>query len=105
MYQLINTIKPKEIVSGFTARFIHTDNFTIAYVTIKAGAELPEHAHVHEQVTQVTEGELELTINGKTTVFKPGMVAVIAPNVKHSGKALTHCKVTDIFCPVREDYK
>ena len=104
-YKEISKIKSKEILSGFDAKLIHTDNFTLSFVTIKSGSILPEHTHFHEQITQVTEGELELTINGVTQVFVAGMIAIIPSNIKHSGKALTACKVTDIFYPIREDYK
>ncbi len=101
----ISHIPSKEILSGFTARFVHTKTNTIGFVEITAGSELPEHAHFHAQTTQVTEGELQLTINGETAIYKPGMIAVIPSNILHSAKALTNCKVTDIFSPVREDYK
>jgi len=104
-YKEISKIKSKEILKGFRAKLIHTDNFTLSFVTIEANAELPEHAHIHEQITQIIEGELELTIDGITNVFKAGMIVIIPSNVKHSGKALTSCKVTDIFYPIREDYK
>ncbi|MCK4639500.1 MAG: cupin domain-containing protein, partial [Bacteroidales bacterium] len=53
----------------------------------------------------VTEGEFELTLNGKTQVLNSGKIAVIPSNAKHSGKAITDCKIIDIFNPVREDYK
>ena len=101
----LSNISTKEILPGFVARFIHTQDNTIGFVEIKAGGILPEHAHVHTQVTQVTEGKLALTINGKEEIYEPGMIAIIPSNVPHSAKALTDCKVTDIFSPVREDYK
>lgn len=101
----ISNIPSKEILPGFIARFIHTETNTIGFVEIASGGELPEHSHIHTQTTQVTEGKLELTINGKATIYEPGMIAVIPSNVPHSAKALTACKVTDIFSPVREDYK
>ncbi len=56
----ISNITPKEILPGFVARFIHTETNTIGFVEIAAGGELPEHAHIHSQTTQVTEGRLEL---------------------------------------------
>lgn len=101
----IQDIAQKETLKGFKGHFVHAESFTIAFWEIDKGAELPEHAHIHEQSTQVIEGELQLTIGGKTSVVKPGMIVVIPSNVVHSGKALTSCKVTDVFCPVREDYK
>ncbi|MCB0473057.1 MAG: cupin domain-containing protein [Flavobacteriaceae bacterium] len=105
MHYKISELPKKEVIKGFTGRFIHGEHFTLAFWEIEAGAELPEHSHPHEQSTQVLEGELEMTIDGKTNSYKPGMVAIIPPHSKHSGKALTRCKVTDIFSPVREDYK
>lgn len=105
MIKIIENIKQKEIMPGFKGRFIHTNGFTIAYWDIDENSELPEHSHIHEQTTQVTEGKLELTINGETKILEAGTVAIIPSNVIHRGKALTNCKVTDVFCPTREDYK
>ena len=101
----ISKLPSKEIIDGFKAKLIHTENVTLSYVTIKANATLPEHSHFQEQITQVTEGKLEMTIDGVTKILQSGMVVIIPSNVKHSGIALTECKVTDIFFPVREDYK
>ena len=101
----ISNIAQKELLPGIKARFVHTENNTIGFIELDAGAILPEHSHIHEQTTQVIEGALELTIDGKATILKPGMVITVASNVLHSAKALTFCKVTDIFSPVREDYK
>ncbi|AMC10990.1 cupin [Lutibacter profundi] len=105
MFKYISKIKQKEIIEGFKGRFFHTDSFTIAFWEIEKGAILPEHSHIHEQTTQVIEGTLEMTVHGKTQVLESGMIINIPSNVKHSGKALTTCKLTDTFCPVREDYK
>ncbi|MEZ4840387.1 MAG: cupin domain-containing protein [Flavobacteriaceae bacterium] len=105
MIKEITSIEPKEIIKGFKGRFVHAEKFTIAFWEIEEGAILHEHAHIHEQTTQVIEGELEMTINGKTFVLQPGNIVVIPSNIKHSGKALTFCKVTDVFSPIREDYQ
>lgn len=100
----LKDIKPKEILPGYTVRFIHTDTMSFAYWDVKKGSPLPEHAHHHEQVAQVLEGEYELTIAGETKLLKPGDVAVIPSNIRHSGLAITECKLLDVFSPVREDY-
>lgn len=101
----INSLKTREMIPGFKARFVHTESMTISYWEIKKGGILPEHAHHHEQISQVMEGRFELTIDGVSQIMEPGRLAVIPSNVLHSGRALTDCKVTDIFCPVRDDYR
>lgn len=95
----------KELLPGFEGKFIHTENMSLGYWSIKAGSILPEHAHVHEQVTHVLEGKLEMTIGNITAVVEPGKVSVIPSGVKHSGRAITDCIALDVFQPVREDYK
>ena len=92
-------------VDGYRARFVHSDNMTLAYWTIDAGAALPEHSHPHEQVCNVIEGEFELVVGGVAKVMRPGDVAVIPSGVPHSGKSVTDCRIIDVFQPVREDYR
>ncbi|NRB82494.1 MAG: cupin domain-containing protein [Winogradskyella sp.] len=102
---LFNDIESKEIIKGFHGRFVHMAGFTFAYWEVDAGSEIPVHHHIHEQMMQVLEGEFEFTFNGNTRVYTKGMIVKIPSNVPHGGKALTACKLTDIFCPVREEYK
>ena len=105
MLKNISKLEERDILKGIKGRFFHTENNTIGFITLDAGAELPEHEHIHEQTTQVIEGKLELIIDGRTNILEPGMLITIPSNVLHKATALTDCKVTDIFCPVREDYK
>jgi quercetin dioxygenase-like cupin family protein len=98
------TIEEKTIFPGFHGRFIHSANMSFALWDIDAGAPLPEHAHPHEQVVHLLEGEFSLTIAGINKVMKTGSVAVIPSNARHSGKAVTACRVLDVFYPLREDY-
>ena len=103
-YQSLDTIQPQEILPGYTVRFIHGEKMTMAFWEVKAGSPLPEHAHHHEQVANVLEGEYELTVDGETRRLKPGEAVVIPSNVPHSGVAITDCRLLDVFSPVREDY-
>jgi len=105
MKKVISEIKKRVLIEGITGCYFHTDSITIGFVDIEKGAILPAHSHFHEQTTQITEGKLEMTIDGVTQILEPGAITLIPSNIVHSARALTHCKVTDIFCPVREDYK
>ncbi|RFM27595.1 cupin domain-containing protein [Deminuibacter soli] len=101
----VNEVPVKETVPGYKGRFIHTANMTFAYWDVEAGSVSPEHTHPQEQVAKVLEGSFELTIDGETVVLEPGKIVVIPPHVKHGGKAITDCKLLDVFYPVREDYR
>lgn len=75
------------------------------WVRIDPGAGVPLHAHIHEQMGLVLEGEIEMTIAGETRVCRPGEAYTIPGDVPHSGKAGPDgCLVLDIFSPPREDY-
>lgn len=76
----------------------------MAFWEVDKGATLPEHSHVNEQSSQVTEGMFEFTIDGETQIYGPEQVATIPANAVHSGKALTDCKITDVFSPARPEY-
>jgi len=93
-----------EIAPGIVGLIVTAESVTGAHFSIAAGSVLPEHSHVHEQVVNVIEGELELTAEGKTNRLVPGTALVLPPNVPHSGKAVTDVKVIDVFHPVREDF-
>lgn len=104
-FKNIDELQTREIFSGFTGHFIHTDHQTFAFWNVVAGSSVPEHQHMHEQIVTVKEGQFELTVNGETRLMDKGITAVIPGNVPHSGRAITDCQLLDIFYPVREDYK
>ena len=101
----LEQITEREIVPGYRAKFIHAEKMTMAFWDVDPGAALPEHSHPHEQIANVLEWEFELTVGGQAKVLKPGQVAVIPSGVPHSGKAITACRLLDVFQPVREDYR
>lgn len=105
MDHLLSNIEPKEIAPGFRARFVHSEFMTTSFVEVDKGAELPLHSHMNEQISIITEGTFEMTIDGITNIYQPGMVIEIPANMEHEGKALTPCKITDIFYPARKDFK
>jgi quercetin dioxygenase-like cupin family protein len=78
---------------------------TIAYWSIKADSAMPEHAHPHEQIVNLIEGEFELTLGDESKIMRPGDIAAIPPDLPHSGKSISDCLIIDVFHPVREDFK
>ena len=101
----LKNLEPKEIMTGFHGRMVHSDNMTFVYWNIDAGASLPEHSHMHEQVVNVISGEFEITVDGETQLLKQNEVACIPSDAVHSGKAITDSYILDVFYPIREDYR
>lgn len=97
----VEYFKPLE---GLKAKIVHTSDQTFAFWEISKNTVLPEHQHVHKQISIVTKGQLELIIDGKVTLMKKGMVAMIPSNTNHSAKAITNVELTDVFTPIREDF-
>lgn len=105
MTHLFSEIPEKILAQGIKGKYIHTENNTVGLINIEKGAILPAHSHMHEQITQVISGKLEMTIDGETKILEPNAITVIPSNAIHSALALTNCVVIDTFFPVREDYK
>jgi len=101
----INNVAAKEIAEGYFSKLIHSAHMTFSFIEVKAGKILKEHAHPHEQVSIVQEGTFQLTVDGQPIIFNAGEMVIIPSNVKHSGIAITDCKLLDVFNPVREDYQ
>jgi quercetin dioxygenase-like cupin family protein len=100
-----DNIPAKELAPGFMAKLIHGAHTTLSIVTIKKGSVLPEHRHVHEQITYIVEGRLDMTIGGKPYSLTAGTVHVIPSNTPHNAVAITDCTVIDAFSPARDDYR
>ena len=103
--QPIKNLKSKEVVPGITGYYAHGDKHTFGYVEIKKGSVVPEHHHIHEQITYILEGQLDMVIGGESCPLTAGMYHIIPSNVSHSALAMSNCKVIETFSPVREDYK
>lgn len=105
MHLKLAEIKSKEIMPGYHGKLVHTETMTLAFWEVDQDAEVPEHSHMNEQVMHVKEGEFQFTLEGETKTYHPGDIVVIGAYKKHSGKALTPCKLLDVFSPPREQYK
>jgi quercetin dioxygenase-like cupin family protein len=99
------SVPVREQMPGMRGRFLHSAAMTFVYWDIDEGAALPRHAHHHEQVVNMLEGEFELVVDGTPHRLKPGDVLAIPGNAPHSGRAITRCRILDVFWPIREDYR
>jgi quercetin dioxygenase-like cupin family protein len=96
-----NELSVKEPRAGWKGRFFHSEHMTFAYYTVAAGASVHEHTHSNDEVWNIVEGRLKVTIAGETRVVGPGVAAVIPSNASHSVKALTKVRAIVVDYPLR----
>ena len=95
-------LKVIERKPGWHGRYFQSPSMTFAHYEFTKGSSIHEHFHPQEEVWQVIEGELEMTVDGVTQVAGPGVAAVVLPNVPHSVKAMTDGKAIVVDYPLRE---
>jgi quercetin dioxygenase-like cupin family protein len=94
-----------ERLPGWHGRYFHSPNMTFAHYDFVRGASIHEHFHPQEEVYEVIEGELEVTIDGVSQIARPGLVAIVPSNVPHSVKALTDGRAIIVDYPARREFK
>ena len=85
-------------------RLVNGQALSVASVLLRKGCPVPEHRHVHEQITLVTSGALAFKFPEQTFTVRAGEMVCIPSNLPHSAEAVEDTTVIDIFTPVREDW-
>jgi unsaturated pyranuronate lyase len=93
-----------ERLPGWFGRYFHSSSMTFAHYDFTSGASIHEHFHPEEEVYEVIEGELEVTIDGVAQVARPGVVAIVPSGVRHSVKALSDGRAIIVDHPSRPDF-
>jgi quercetin dioxygenase-like cupin family protein len=99
-----NRLNVIERLPGWFGRYFHTSSMTFAHYDFKKGASIHEHFHPQEEVYEVIEGELELTIDGVAQVARPGVVGIIPSGARHSVRALTDGRAIIVDYPLRPEF-
>jgi quercetin dioxygenase-like cupin family protein len=97
------TLKIVERLPGWRGRVFNSPSMTFVHYAFDAGSSIHEHQHEQEEVWNVIEGELEVTIDGVVHVAGAGMVAIAPPNTRHSVRALTDGRAIVVDTPLRWD--
>ncbi len=101
----VSKLKVTERLPGWYGRYFHSANMTFAHYDFKKGASIHEHFHAEEEVYEVIEGELELTIDGAAEVVHPGLVAIVPSNARHSVRALSDGRAIIVDFPARRQFQ
>ena len=92
-----------ERAPGWHGRIFHLPSMTFAHYDFTRGSSVHEHFHPQEEVWEVIEGELEVTMDGVAQVARTGLVAIVPGGVRHSVKALTDGRAIVVDYPLRPD--
>jgi quercetin dioxygenase-like cupin family protein len=99
-----STLKVIERLPGWHGRYFHSPSMTFAHYDFTRGATIHEHFHPQEEVYEVIEGELEITIEGAAQIARAGIVAIVPANARHSVKAITDGRAIIVDHPLRRDF-
>ncbi|MHB1356792.1 MAG: cupin domain-containing protein [Anaerolineae bacterium] len=98
--------KPTYVFEGIARRTLSWgEKVMVIQNTFSPGAGVPEHAHIHEQVSYVVEGCLVVIMEGTSYTLNAGDCLLMPSNLMHSASALSHTIVIEAFAPPREDFK
>ena len=73
-------------------------------VEFEPGAVGSIHHHPHRQVTYVSSGSFEVTIDGRVEVLGAGDSFFVAEGLEHGARALAAGMLLDVFTPARTDF-
>lgn len=94
------------IFPGVEIRTAAGERLMLSVVTFEPGAEVPDHAHPHEQAGILLSGCLDFTVGEVCRRLGPGDQWRIPGGVRHRCVAVGGPVVAlDVFTPVREDYR
>ena len=81
------------------------ENVMLVEVHLDAGAVVPRHAHVHEQISLVHRGKLKFEMDDRTFELGTGQAALMRSNEPHKVTALEASIAMDTFSPPRADFR
>jgi mannose-6-phosphate isomerase-like protein (cupin superfamily) len=97
----VTSLRAVERLPGWLGRYFHSSNMTFAHYDFVRGASIHEHSHPEEEVYEVIEGQLEITIDGVSQILRPGIAAIVPGGAKHSVRALTDGRAIIVDHPAR----
>ena len=82
---------------GIKAWILQSEKRQLVFFEMQPTAVVPEHRHSYPQWGMLIEGEMKLTMNGKTRLCHKGDEYLIPANAKHHATFQTKTRVIDLF--------
>jgi quercetin dioxygenase-like cupin family protein len=83
---------------------VHGEKTLMGEFSLAKGAEIPPHAHPHEQTGIMISGKVRFKIGDEMFEVEAGDSWCIPGEVEHAVEVLENSVVVEVFSPVREDY-
>jgi quercetin dioxygenase-like cupin family protein len=97
-----------EVEPGRRRCLIHTDNLMVVVWDFAGGPwehPDPPHAHPHEQVTYIVEGEVIFFLDEEMQRLSAGDMVAVPPDAPHSIQLVSpHVRLIDSFTPLRQEF-
>ncbi|MGC1401917.1 MAG: cupin domain-containing protein [Thermodesulfobacteriota bacterium] len=81
---------------GVKAKLFQGPGMQAVFFTMEGPADIPAHHH-QAQWGVILEGEVEMTIDGQTTILRRGDSYTIPTGAVHSARVLSSMKALDFF--------
>ena len=101
----LRSIAPLQIWPGLIGRALNGAEATLAQIELEPNIDVPEHAHVNEQIGILTGGSLTFRIGEEEKQLAPGATWVIPAHVPHSvSSGPDGATLIELFAPARDDW-
>jgi quercetin dioxygenase-like cupin family protein len=98
------TTNKESLNEDLTRQVIFGEKGTLARLTAKSGALIPQHNHESEEYSWVISGALKYSIDDREVIVNAGDILVIPSNVSHSIIVMEDTEFVTFFAPVRADW-
>jgi len=94
------------VIDGITRKTLSVgERAMVVEIHLKQGADMPEHAHPHEQLGYVVSGKVEFYIEDEMMLLEKGDAYAVPSQQKHKVVVLEDSVVVDIFAPPRDEWR
>lgn len=101
-----NAMPWQNIRQGVDRKAFGGERATLALHRLAPGHAPRPHAHEHEQIVYILQGEVDFHVGDEVVRLGPGGLLVIPPDVQHYAEVVGETEVLnlDVFSPARPDY-
>ena len=97
-------VPPIELGSGLKGHIVSAEKLTVNFITAAPNSSAPIHHHEAEQIIIVTDGALDVILDGKLYHLEKDDTLIIPSNVEHGAYISDRgCRITEVYSPPRQD--